>query len=111
LATDNKPELRPSRKKQLSQALEDSGPWQPPLYELADVTAIQSLARGDASPEMQQRALKWVIEQCAKTYDLSYRPGEGGDRDTVFAEGKRYVGLEIVKMLKVNPEFLRRKQE
>jgi hypothetical protein len=51
---------------------------------------------------MQQRALKFIIENLCGTYDLSYRPGPDGDRDTTLAEGKRFVGLQIVKLLKVN---------
>lgn len=74
-------------------------------YELADATALKRLADGTASPEQQQRALKWVIEGACATYDLSYRPG---DRDTCFSEGRRFVGLQIVKMLKLNTSVLKK---
>ena len=30
---------------------------------------------------------------------MSYRPGEEGRRDTDFAEGKRFVGRELFKLL------------
>ena len=73
--------------------------WMPPDWELADAGALQALQRGDASPDMQQRALKYVIEVLAGTYDMSYRDN---DRDTTFAEGRRFVGLQCVKLLKVN---------
>jgi hypothetical protein len=71
-------------------------PYLPADYEPADVGAIQALHRGDASPEQARRALRFIIENLAGTYDLSYRPDS--DRDTAFAEGKRYVGLQLVKM-------------
>ncbi len=80
----------------------------PAAYELPDASAIQALQRGDATPEQQQRALKWIIENACGTYDMSYRPGEEGRRDTDFAEGKRFVGSQIVKLLKLNLSLLRR---
>ena len=74
-------------------------PYLPVEYDAADIGAIQALARGDAPPETQQRALKWIIETVAGAYDLSYRPES--DRDTAFAEGKRYVGLQLIKATKI----------
>ena len=79
-------------------------PWHPPAYEDYDVRALQALAAGNASDRQQQRALQWIIEAAAGTYDMSYRPGgEDGRRDTDFAEGRRFVGLQIVKLLKLIP--------
>lgn len=72
------------------------GPQIPPPYELADVSAFQALQRGDASPDMQQRALKWLIEQGAGTYQFNYYPSE---RDTAFALGRAFVGQQVVKLL------------
>ncbi len=83
--------------------------WKPADWDLADASAVQALARGDASADQQKRALKWIIEGACSTYDLSYRPGDEGRRDTDFAEGRRFVGLSIVKLLKVNLSALRRK--
>lgn len=71
------------------------------------MTAFQALVRGDASPDMQQRAVKWLIG-AAGTYDLSYRPGPGGDRDTVFAEGKRFMGQQVVKLINLDLAKLKR---
>lgn len=75
-------------------------PWMPPEYHLADVSALQALQRGEADPDQQKRALKYLIEAVCATYDLSYRPSS--TRDTDFAEGRRFVGLQIVKLLKIN---------
>lgn len=75
-------------------------PWKPVDWDLADAGALQALARGDASSHAQQRALKFIVESLCATYDMSYRPS--GDRDTCFAEGKRYVGLQVVKLLALN---------
>ena len=82
--------------------------WYPPDWELADASAIQALERGEATPEQQKRALKWIVETASSTYDLSYRPES--ERDTAFAEGRRFVGLNIVKLLKLQLSLLRRKE-
>lgn len=83
------------KQQKLSAAL----PYVPHGYEPADVSAIQALHRGEATPDQQKRALDWIIG-AAGTYDLSYRPDS--DRDSAFAEGKRFVGLQLVKLLKLN---------
>lgn len=82
-----------------------SEPWLPAPYKLPDVGALQALDRGDAEADQQRRALTFIIETICKTYDLSYRPDS--ERDTAFAEGKRYVGTQIVKLLKLNMKALR----
>lgn len=79
--------------------------WMPPAYGLGDITAIQALANGTADAAQQKRALKWIIHQVCCTYDLSYRPGENSE--TVFAEGKRFVGLQLVKALHLNTAALK----
>lgn len=80
-------------------------PYVPPPWEAADVYALQALSRGSAEPHQQKRALDYIIRQLAGTYDMSFRPT--GDRDTVFAEGRRFVGLQLVKLLSINLEKLK----
>ncbi len=82
----------------------ESGPHIPSEYKKRDLYALQALEKGEATPEQQTRALMWIIE-CAGTYDLSYRP-DSPDQ-TIFAEGKRHVGLQIIKLLKLNPGKLK----
>ena len=36
-------------------------PWLPPKWDVPDAGALQALARGDASPAQQQRALDWIV--------------------------------------------------
>lgn len=81
-------------------------PWVPPLWEKADYSAIKGLAAGTASPEQQLRALKWIIESACATYELSFRPTS--DRDTAFAEGRRFVGLQIVKAINLDLSIIKR---
>ena len=80
-------------------------PWLPAQYDVADAGAIQALARGEATPEQQQRALNWIINEACDTYGLEYRQDA---RDHAFASGKRAVGLNLVKMLKLNLALFRK---
>jgi hypothetical protein len=78
----------------------------PPDWEDADVTAFQSLARGDCPPHLQKRALDWFIRKAAGTYDLSFAPGD--PTLTAFHEGRRFAGLQVVKLLSLDRETLRK---
>lgn len=80
----------------------------PPLYDPADAFAIQALARGEANPEMQQRALDWIINAAAATYDMSFSPDNPSL--TAFAEGRRFVGNQIVKLSKLDTRKLVQQQ-
>lgn len=88
------------------QALAAHAPWKPAAFEDADAAALQALARGSASSDQQKRALDWIVLKACATYDLSYRPDS--ERDTAFAEGRRSVGLQIVKLVKLKLGLLRR---
>lgn len=59
--------------------------------------AIKALARGEASGDQQQRALDWIINNCAGTYDSVYFADSVRQSD--FASGKRFVGNQIVGVL------------
>lgn len=78
-------------------------PYDPPEYELADAQAIQALVRGEADAGQQQRALNWIINRAAGTYDADYRQD---GRDHAFVSGRRFVGLQVVKLLKLNTGVL-----
>lgn len=79
-------------------------PWLPSPYDDGINAAIQALAAGIANEGQQKRALDWIINVLCGAHDLSFRPGSHeGDRDTAFAEGKRFVGSQIVKLIKFSP--------
>jgi hypothetical protein len=83
--------------------------WHPPDYGQPDIRAIQALAQGTASEDEQKRALDWIINNAAATYDEPFRPGE---TDTVnYMLGRRSVGLAIVKLMKLKPKLFREKGE
>lgn len=86
-------------------------PYQKPDYIPADVYAMQALQAGTATAEQQTRALNWIIRHAANVYDVSYRPGgQEGDRDTAFAEGRRFTGLEIISLINIDPTKLRKQE-
>lgn len=88
--------------------MSDSSAWRPAPYELADATAIQALNAGTADAHQQQRALAWIINNAAATYEMAYRPDS--PRDTDFLLGRVFVGQQIVKMLKLAVGALRRNE-
>lgn len=79
----------------------------PPAYEVADVVAVQALMRGEADADQQVRAVGYLINQLCAYYDLSFRPGPDGARETDFMEGRRFVGAQMVKLSKLNVSKLR----
>lgn len=83
--------------------------WMPCPYEVKHVRALQALNQGNALPHQQQEALRFIIEIVAGTYDMSFRPES--ERDTCFAEGRRYVGLQLVKFLALIPGKLKSNKE
>lgn len=91
--------------------------WHPPVYDKADIRAIQSLALyaqgavapwppGEEppppSPADVKRALDWIINVAAAAYDEPFRPGQP---DAVaYMLGRRSVGLAIIKLMKIKAE-------
>jgi hypothetical protein len=73
----------------------------------AIVAAVKALAEGKARDDQQKIVLNYIIDNLAGTYDLSYRPDvDGGARDTAFAEGRRFVGLELRRIISTPHEIL-----
>ena len=69
--------------------------------------ACKPMATGTANDIQQQLALDWLITTAAGTYELSFRSdGDGGERETAFGEGRRFVGLQVVKMVNLPPRLV-----
>lgn len=79
-------------------------PWHPADYDPADATALQALERGEADPEQQKRALRWVLIAAAMTYDETFVPGQPDV--SAFLAGRRSVGTQVVKLLKISVRAL-----
>lgn len=82
-------------------------PWHPADWELADLKAVQQVICGEADSAAQKRAMAWIINNVCGTYDLEFRPDS--ERDSAFASGKRFVGLQIIKATKINTAALANK--
>lgn len=82
-----------------------NAPYIPPEYKDSHVAAFRALAEGVANEDQQKIAYNFILHDLCDTYGLSYRPAS--DRDTAFAEGKRFVGLQVVKLTKLNSQIAR----
>jgi hypothetical protein len=82
-------------------------PWASPDYTDDVIAAIRQVEQGKANEAQQKlfwRYLMYVTSATEEFQDLSFRPDDrGGQRATDFAEGKRFVGLMIRKLLR--PEY------
>lgn len=78
-------------------------PWLPAPFDLADAHAVRAVTAGVADADQQRRAMKWIIERCAATYQDTHFPT---GRDTTFANGRRFVGLRLVTIINLPAEAL-----
>lgn len=78
------------------------GEWDGPI-----VAAIKALGKGTARPDQQIAAIQYIIETMSGAYNLSFRPDIlGGSRETDFSEGRRYVGLQLRRVITLPFEIL-----
>ena len=76
-----------------------------PRIEDTDIVALQAVASGTASCAQQQRAFEFVVRTLCETDRMTFWPGgEDGRRATDFAEGKRWVGLQLRRIEKMRPD-------
>lgn len=73
-------------------------------WDIPTISAIQALQKGEATAAQQQQALHWIINEASATYGVSFQLE--GDRETAFAEGRRFVGLQLVKLLHLSTNAL-----
>ena len=77
-------------------------PYLPFDYTENETRALKALAAGTANEGQQKTALSVIVNKICKTYDLPYFPDSVRDSD--FAQGKRFVGLQIVKHINLTTE-------
>ena len=77
-------------------------PWQLPRLDDADIFALQAVSKGVAGEGQQKRALDYIVRILCETDRMTFWPGaEDGRRATDFAEGKRWVGLQLRRIEKM----------
>jgi hypothetical protein len=88
------------------QKLPPGCPWAPAKFELADASAIQALAAGNANSVQQKLALEWILTQACRIRELSFWPDSARGSD--LAEGRKFVGYQIMKLVSINIGALRK---
>lgn len=77
-------------------------PWQLPLDRIppSAIVAIRAVAAGNANEHQQRDALAYIREGLCGRGKMSFWPGgEDGRRATDFAEGKRWVGDQLQRIV------------
>ncbi len=97
----------PRRFREKSQA---STPWQLPPIENADIFALQAVSRGTANEGQQRRAWAYIVRALCDTDRMTLwcggeLRGDDGRRATDFAEGKRWVGLQLRRIERLRPDM------
>lgn len=78
-------------------------------YDIEDVSAIQILASGQDVPGyIAKRAFNFIVNILAATDDQAYRPERL--HDTIFVDGRRFVGLQLRKLSRINLDHMKRSQ-
>jgi len=90
-------------RKSLNDLVVTRKPYAEPTYDEVVVGAMRALLSHTANEGQQKTAVEYIINELCQYYDVSFVPGEGGRRDTDFAEGKRYVAAHIITLAKVVP--------
>lgn len=78
--------------------------WAPAGWTAPDAYAVQAVARGEASPDQQKRAFDWIINRAAMTYEEAFWPDNA--RVTDYVLGRRSVGMQVVKLMKLTPDAI-----
>lgn len=60
--------------------------------DIGAIHALQALAAGKASPDQQKYAVRYITTVLGMCNQMTYCPN---DRDTAFAEGRRWVAHQI----------------
>lgn len=80
----------------------ENAPYLPPRANQEIAWALKGLHAGEADKGQQTMAINWIIFELARYQDMSYRPNSARDSD--FAEGKRYCGAQLVRLIQMTPE-------
>lgn len=95
---------RPPRKSRPKE--QPSAPWLLPPTDNPDIFAIQALSKGIANAGQQQHAWDYIVRILCQTDRMTFWPGgDDGRRGTDFAEGKRWVGLQLRRIEKLRPDM------
>lgn len=81
-----------------------------PVPTISEIAAVKAMAAGTANGEQQKIVTEFILHRLCIVDELSYRPDElGGQRETDFSEGKRFVGLQLRGLILQSTETLKRR--
>jgi hypothetical protein len=72
-------------------------PWEPCEVSIDELSAIHALVVGEASKDQQFRFLEW-FKRATAVNEMEFRPS--GERESNFAAGKRFVGIQVFTLAK-----------
>lgn len=82
-------------------------PWTLLIEDIApgDIAAVRAIADGSADEHQQRAAFAFIRDKLAGVNVMSFWPGgEDGRRATDFAEGKRWVGDQLRRIINLQPQ-------
>lgn len=84
----------------IAECLPNSDPTEHPDYTEAEIQALRAMWDGKATERQQRLAMDYWTRACG-THDRSFR--SESERLTTFAEGKRFMGTNLIWMLFTAP--------
>ncbi|MDQ0475027.1 hypothetical protein [Labrys wisconsinensis] len=79
-----------------------SNPHAAAAFARPEAAAIRAVAAGTATPEQQRLAVAAIGQKACLIDEISYVPGgPDAERATVFAEGRRFVGMQIRRAIRL----------
>jgi len=79
-------------------------------YTPQDAYAIKGLAAGTATPEQQKHALWFIQQVLGQKDDQIVRPAPfDSDKVMAFLDGRRFVALQLKKLIEISPSDLENK--
>ena len=92
----------------MSKKKSEVGVWIPPALDEFTHASIQALEKGIATDAQQIQALQWIVNELCLTYADTH---DVDQRMTDHKNGRRFVGLAIVRAIKLNRDFLKKAKE
>lgn len=84
------------------------GPWFEYRHTIADVSAVQAIANGTATPDQQVRAFDWIVRTAAATWQDTFHPES--ERVATFMQGRRFVGLKLLALRELSVNDLLKRE-
>ena len=78
----------------------------PAPFTLVQAEAVKAIYLGQASEYQQRIGMEWIIKSAAMIGGQSFRSGDS--HDTAFGEGKRFVAQQIMGLIEMSADDIRK---